>query len=247
MKITDIRTMKLTGPDTHGIGGVPRNITIELVRVDTDAGIYGLGEAGNFMGDREGIAYCREWLLGRDPLAAGQFVRAMLYGGLPPYNPQMSPTATPTGGIAWAASGVEMALLDIAGKALGNAVLQPARRGLPRQDPPLRGPQWRRRSQRPCRVASGGRTGPGRQVHGHEVRPGVGRAGLQSRPVEPVRSHRPDQSHRRTPHGGARRRGLGRRDLGGRAHELSTPTRPSDSRRRSSPFACDGSRIRCRS
>jgi L-alanine-DL-glutamate epimerase-like enolase superfamily enzyme len=119
MKITDIRTMRLTGPDTHGIGGIPRNITIELVRVDTDSGIYGLGEAGNFLGDREGIDYCREWLVGRDPLAAGQFVRAMWYGGLPPYNPQMSPTATPTGGIAWAASGVEMALLDIAGKALG--------------------------------------------------------------------------------------------------------------------------------
>ena len=43
----------------------------------------------------------------------------MLYGGLPPYDPQMSPTATVTGGIVWAVSAVEMALVDIAGKALG--------------------------------------------------------------------------------------------------------------------------------
>jgi galactonate dehydratase len=119
MKITDIRTMKLTGVDTHGVGAVEREWTITLVRVDTDAGIHGLGEAGNFLGDRDGIAYCREWLIGKDPLEAGKFVRAMLFGGLPPYDPQMSPTATVTGGIVWAVSAVEMALVDIAGKAFG--------------------------------------------------------------------------------------------------------------------------------
>jgi galactonate dehydratase len=118
MKITDIRTMQLTGHDTHGVGAIERDWTIRLVRVDTDAGIHGIGEAGNFLGDEQGIAYCREWLIGKDPLAAGQFVRAMLYGGLPPYDPQMSPTATVTGGIVWAVSAVEMALVDIAGKAL---------------------------------------------------------------------------------------------------------------------------------
>ena len=122
MKITDVRTMRLTGPDPHGVGGVARSWTIELVRVDTDSGIYGLGESGSFMGDKEGIAYCREWLLGKDPLAIGPFVRAMLVGGLPPYDPQMSPTATVTGPIAWAVSGVEMALCDLAGKALGTPV-----------------------------------------------------------------------------------------------------------------------------
>jgi L-alanine-DL-glutamate epimerase-like enolase superfamily enzyme len=119
MKITDIRTMKLTGIDTHGVGAVEREWTIMLVRVDTDAGVYGIGEAGNFLGDRDGIGYCREWLIGKDPLAVGPFVRAMLYGGLPPYDPQMSPTATVTGGIVWAVSAVEMALVDICGKVLG--------------------------------------------------------------------------------------------------------------------------------
>jgi len=122
MKITDVRTMRLAGPDPHGVGGQARTWTIELVRVDTDAGIHGLGEAGAFMGDREAIAYCRDWLVGRDPLAVRPFVRAMLYGGLPPYDPQMSPTATVTGPIAWAVSGVEMALCDLAGKALGTPV-----------------------------------------------------------------------------------------------------------------------------
>ena len=43
------------------------------------------------MGDREAIAYARDWLIGRDPLAIRPFVRAMLSGGLPPYEPQMSP------------------------------------------------------------------------------------------------------------------------------------------------------------
>jgi galactonate dehydratase len=122
MKVTDVRTMRLSGPDPHGVGGTDRTWSIELVRVDTDAGLYGLGEAGHMIGDREAIAYCREWLIGKDPLAVRPFVRAMLYGGLPPYDPQMSPTATVVGPIAWAASGVEMALCDLAGKALGTPV-----------------------------------------------------------------------------------------------------------------------------
>ena len=122
MKVTDVRTMRLSGPDPHGVGGTERTWSIEIVRVDTDAGLYGLGEAGHMMGDREAIAYCRDWLIGKDPLAIRPFVRAMLYGGLPPYDPQMSPTATVVGPIAWAASGVEMALCDLAGKALGTPV-----------------------------------------------------------------------------------------------------------------------------
>jgi galactonate dehydratase len=122
VKVTDVRTMRLSGPDPHGVGGTARTWSIEIVRVDTDAGLYGLGEAGHMMGDREAIAYCRDWLIGKDPLAVRPFVRAMLYGGLPPYDPQMSPTATVVGPIAWAASGVEMALCDLAGKALGTPV-----------------------------------------------------------------------------------------------------------------------------
>ncbi len=119
MRITDVRTMLLEGPDPHGVGGIERIWGVRIVRVDTDAGIYGLGEAGNMFGDGQGIAYAREWLIGRDPLTVRPFVRAMLSGGLPPFDPQMSATATVDGPMAWAVSGIEMALLDLAGKALG--------------------------------------------------------------------------------------------------------------------------------
>jgi galactonate dehydratase len=122
MKITDIRTMLLLGPDPHGVGGVERSWHVLFVRVDTDAGVYGLGEAGNMMGDRQAIAYARQWLIGKDPLAINPFVRAMLSGGLPAYDPQMSPTATVDGSIVWGVSGVEMALCDLAGKILGTPV-----------------------------------------------------------------------------------------------------------------------------
>ena len=53
MKITDVRTMLLTGPDQHGVGGIGRTWHVLFVRVDTDAGIYGIGEAGNLLGDRQ--------------------------------------------------------------------------------------------------------------------------------------------------------------------------------------------------
>ena len=38
MKITDVRTMLLTGPDPHGVGGIERVWHVLFVRVDTDAG-----------------------------------------------------------------------------------------------------------------------------------------------------------------------------------------------------------------
>lgn len=119
MKITDVRTMRLIGPDPHGIGGTTRMWSIRLVRIDTDAGMYGLGEAADFPGVTELIGRAREWLIGRGPESIGLFVRSMLYGGLPPYRPQMSPTATVTGPAAWMVSGIEMALCDLMGKAHG--------------------------------------------------------------------------------------------------------------------------------
>ena len=36
MKITDVRTMLLLGPDPHGVGGVERSWHVQFVRVDTD-------------------------------------------------------------------------------------------------------------------------------------------------------------------------------------------------------------------
>ena len=124
MRITDVRTMRLTGPDPHGIGGQARMYSFLIVRVDTDAGIHGIGEALAFPGVEDAIDAGREWIVGRDPLSIGPIVRGLTYGALPgpnpdePAGPLMSSTATVVGPPAWAAAGVEMALWDLAGKAL---------------------------------------------------------------------------------------------------------------------------------
>ena len=123
MKITDVRTMLLLGPDPHGVGGLERSWHVLLVRIDTDAGVYGLGEAGNFFGDRQAIAYAREWLIGRDPLT-DPAVRPGDAVGRPaavraPDEPDRDRRRA---GRVWAVSGVEMALCDLAGKILGTPV-----------------------------------------------------------------------------------------------------------------------------
>ena len=127
MKITNVRTMALVGPDDHGIGGKGRDWHILLVRIDTDAGIYGLGEAAHFQSQTLGVRQLimgkmRDYLIGKDPFAIRPFVTDMLYGGLPPHQPSQSASATPFGPVAWAVSGVEMALCDLVGKALNTPV-----------------------------------------------------------------------------------------------------------------------------
>src|SRR5579863_7038920 len=122
MKITNIRSMRLWGPLNHGQGGQKETIGKIILRIDTDSGLYGLGEVDDFLGVREGVAYLRQYLLGRDPMEINPIVSEALYGSLPPHHskakhglmngnlraiPSMSPTATPTGPIVWASSGVE--------------------------------------------------------------------------------------------------------------------------------------------
>lgn len=135
MKITAIRTLLLNGPRPHSVGGVPGEVTRLIVRVDTDAGIYGLGECQDFPGVKEGIEYIQTILTGRDPLDVRPAFSEIVYGSLPPHPANArydgrrfpsrfqplamySPTATPTGPIVWAMSAVEMCLCDLAGKAL---------------------------------------------------------------------------------------------------------------------------------
>jgi galactonate dehydratase len=107
MKITDIKTYPVW------IGR--RNQLI--VKVETDEGIYGWGEAG--MPSREmaaigAVNHYREWLIGRDPLRMGALWQEM-------YRSQYF-----EGGrvLAVAISAIDIALYDIAGKALGVPVYQ---------------------------------------------------------------------------------------------------------------------------
>ncbi len=139
MKVTNLRSMRLEGPLPHSVGGKQGQTTRLIVRLDTDTGLYGLGEAQDFMGVHEALDYIKACLVGRNPFDVGPFLSEMLYGTLPPHPPNAqydgqtfacvyqpialySPTATPTGPIVWAMSAVEMALCDLVGKALQTPV-----------------------------------------------------------------------------------------------------------------------------
>src|SRR3954462_5806301 len=85
MKITSVRSLRLFGPRIHGVGGKPATKGKIIVRIDTDAGTYGLGECEDFMGVREALAYLGSNLMGRDPLTIRPYVSEMMYGTLPPH------------------------------------------------------------------------------------------------------------------------------------------------------------------
>jgi L-alanine-DL-glutamate epimerase-like enolase superfamily enzyme len=99
-KIRDIQAMMLQGPS--------RSYT--LVKVQSDAGLYGIGEAYGSpgVGVKEGVLALRPELIGKDPLGID-----VLWTGL----------GTRTDGSAHmllrSVSGIEMALWDLAGKTLG--------------------------------------------------------------------------------------------------------------------------------
>jgi galactonate dehydratase len=107
MKITDIRT--------YPVWVGHRNQMV--VKVETDEGLYGLGEAG--LSGRElavqgAVRHYREFLLGRDPMRAGALWQEM-------YRSQYF-----EGGrtLTAAISAIDMALYDIKGKALGVPVYE---------------------------------------------------------------------------------------------------------------------------
>ena len=107
MKITDIKSFPVW------VGS--RNQMV--IKVETDEGLYGLGEAG--LSGRElavagAVSHYREFLLGRDPMQRGALWQEM-------YRSQYF-----EGGrvLTAAISAIDMALYDIAGKALGVPVYQ---------------------------------------------------------------------------------------------------------------------------
>jgi len=99
-KIRDVKVMTLQGPAR----------TYTLVKVESDAGLFGIGEAYGSpgVGVREGVLTLKPELVGRDPLGIDALVTGL---------------GTRTDGSAHAllraVSGVEIALWDLAGKTLG--------------------------------------------------------------------------------------------------------------------------------
>src|SRR5213082_2491947 len=87
MKITNIRMLRLWGPRHHGVGGGETKIYKVVVRVDTDAGVYGLGEADDFMGVRQGTEYAHHYFQGRDPFEAVPLIQEFMWATLPPHRP----------------------------------------------------------------------------------------------------------------------------------------------------------------
>ena len=106
MKITEIKSFLLTAPrDLH------------IIKVETDAGIYGLGEAGCSTREyaQEGaLQHFRPFLIGMDPMRI-EHIWQILYR-----------SAYYEGGriLAAAIAAIDMALHDIVGKALGVPVYQ---------------------------------------------------------------------------------------------------------------------------
>src|SRR5437868_6216294 len=102
-KITDIKVMMMQGPRTY-----------TLIKVLTDSGVYGIGEAYGSpgVGIKEGVFELRPYFIGKDPLEIDA-----LYAGL----------GNRTDGSAHmllrAVSGIEIALWDLAGKILNAPVV----------------------------------------------------------------------------------------------------------------------------
>jgi L-alanine-DL-glutamate epimerase-like enolase superfamily enzyme len=103
VKITDVKVMMLQGPRTY-----------TLIKVLTDAGVYGIGEGYGSpgVGVKEGVFELRPYFIGKDPLEIDA-----LYAGL----------GQRTDGSAHmllrAVSGIETALWDLAGKILNVPVV----------------------------------------------------------------------------------------------------------------------------
>src|SRR6185436_21048934 len=109
-KIRDIQVLMLSGPRTYSI-----------VKVVADDGTYGIGEAygSPAVGVKEQILSLKPWLVGKDPLEIDAIYTHLGEG-------QKNLSGTRTDGSAHnfmrAASGIDMALWDLAGKLLGQPV-----------------------------------------------------------------------------------------------------------------------------
>jgi len=107
LKIRDVQTMVVQGPRTY-----------TLIKVVSDDGAFGIGEAYGSpgVGVKEQVLSLKPWLLNKDPLEIDT-----LYTTMGEHTAALSGTRTDGSAhmLLRAASGIEMALWDLAGKALG--------------------------------------------------------------------------------------------------------------------------------
>jgi len=105
VQITDIKTSVVDG-----------NFEWNLIKVETDAGITGIGESYRGGGIPELVEYTKRFLIGENPLDVERLVRYICQ--------EMSGHGGTTGKVVTAASGIEVALWDVAGKLLDLPVYQ---------------------------------------------------------------------------------------------------------------------------
>jgi len=102
------RDVEITGIETAVVEG---NFNWNLVRVHTDAGVTGIGESYRGGGVTDIMEYMAEFLVGENPLDVERLFRRMVQ--------ETSGHGGTTGKVVTAASGIEIALWDLAGKLLG--------------------------------------------------------------------------------------------------------------------------------
>ncbi len=127
MKITDL-TIYVVDPssgrstDRDGIGAVARAegwaTTWTFVQIDTDAGITGFGEASNFPGNGslvvgDALRRVKEFVVGEDPADVTRLWHKLFRKAA-----YLGPRGLPTAVV----SGIDLALWDIKGKALGRPI-----------------------------------------------------------------------------------------------------------------------------
>jgi L-alanine-DL-glutamate epimerase-like enolase superfamily enzyme len=105
VEITDIRTCVVEG-----------NFEWNLITVETDAGVTGIGESYRGGGVPELVEYTKRFLVGENPLDPERLFRLIVQ--------EMSGHGGTTGKVVTAASGIEVALWDAAGKILDLPVYQ---------------------------------------------------------------------------------------------------------------------------
>ncbi len=117
MKITDVKTTRVRIPLLNPVkwsGGIRRSAPAMILEIHTDEGIVGLGECvGPTLPTVETLVNheLRQFLIGQDPMRIERLVRRM-----EEFTRHFTRIA------AFGISGIEMALMDIKGKALGTSV-----------------------------------------------------------------------------------------------------------------------------